>query len=71
MVNDPRCSALASAMANKGVSYETLATKLGTSKQHVVDICEGSSRPTDAEFKQLSAALGIADVPHTGVHATK
>jgi len=68
---DVRCSALASAMKSKGVSYDDLASKIGVPKQHVVDICEGTERPTDAEFKQLSSALGISDVPHTGVHSTK
>ncbi|KLO07562.1 hypothetical protein SCHPADRAFT_909362 [Schizopora paradoxa] len=68
---DPRCSALANAMKNKGMSYGQLATKLGTTEQHVSDICTGSTRPTDDEFNQLSGALGISNVPHTGVHSTK
>ncbi|KAF9527172.1 hypothetical protein CPB83DRAFT_856490 [Crepidotus variabilis] len=70
MSPDPRCSALKSAMEKQGLDYAGLGKKIGKSEKHVEDICTGASRPTDAEFNALSEALGISNVPHTGVHST-
>ncbi|KAF9044224.1 hypothetical protein BJ165DRAFT_1479897 [Panaeolus papilionaceus] len=56
---DPRCTAVANAKKNSGLSYSQIAAKLGKSEQHVIDICTGTSRPNDAEFKALADALGI------------
>ncbi|PPQ66917.1 hypothetical protein CVT26_010006 [Gymnopilus dilepis] len=70
MAPDPRCTALSNVMKKQGVTYAQIATKIGSSEQHVIDVLTGSSRPTDAEFKSIASALGLSDVPHTGVHAT-
>ncbi|KAK7454027.1 hypothetical protein VKT23_011538 [Stygiomarasmius scandens] len=70
MAPDPRCSALSNAMKAKGMSYASLAQAIKQPEQHVVDICTGTKRPTDAEFNALAGALGITNVPHEGVHAT-
>ncbi|THU82278.1 hypothetical protein K435DRAFT_967057 [Dendrothele bispora CBS 962.96] len=70
MAPDPRCSALSNAMKAKGKSYADIAKAINQSEQHVIDICTGSKRPTDAEFNALASALGITNVPHEGVHAT-
>ncbi|KAF8884406.1 hypothetical protein CPB84DRAFT_1964966 [Gymnopilus junonius] len=70
MAPDPRCTALAAVMQKQGVTYAQLATKIGTNEKHVTDVLTGSSRPTDAEFKAIATALGLTDVPHTGVHST-
>jgi len=67
---DPKCSAIATAMQKKGLSYAQLASAIGSNEQHVADICSGAVAPTDGEFKALASALGMTDVPHTGVHRT-
>ncbi|KAF5360313.1 hypothetical protein D9758_009127 [Tetrapyrgos nigripes] len=70
MAPDPRCTALANAMKAKGKSYADLATAIGKSEQHVIEICTGTARPTDTEFNTLAQVLGISNVPHEGVHST-
>ncbi|KAF5309871.1 hypothetical protein D9619_010365 [Psilocybe cf. subviscida] len=70
MAPDPKCAALAAAMQKKGMTYSSLAAAIGKPEQHVVDVLTGSARPTEAEFNALANALGVTQVPHTGVHAT-
>ncbi|KAF9025230.1 hypothetical protein BDZ89DRAFT_86778 [Hymenopellis radicata] len=86
MAPNPQCAALAAAKDKTGkssraastradslptgLSYAAIAEKIGDSEQRVVEICTGKARPTEAEFNKLAQALGIANVPHTGVHAT-
>ncbi|KAJ7063656.1 hypothetical protein C8F01DRAFT_1251181 [Mycena amicta] len=54
-----------------GLSYGAIASKIGTTEQHVIDLCTGSQRPTTAEFNSLASVLGIANAPATPAHATK
>ncbi|GBE84459.1 hypothetical protein BKA93DRAFT_826373 [Sparassis latifolia] len=69
MAPNPQCTALAAAKDRKGLSYEQIASQLGTSEQHVVDICTGSKHPTTTEFDALARVLGItAPPPSDGAH---
>ncbi|EEB91297.1 hypothetical protein MPER_10368 [Moniliophthora perniciosa FA553] len=62
---------LNAAKTKKGWSYAQIADKIGQSEQHVVDVCTGKSKPTQAEFNALAQALGITDQPpHDSSHAT-
>ncbi|KAF8915685.1 hypothetical protein CPB85DRAFT_1292826 [Mucidula mucida] len=70
MAPNPQCAALAAAKEKTGLSYSAIAEKIGDSEQRVIEICTGKARPTETEFNRLAQALGISNVPHTGVHAT-
>ncbi|KAF9002577.1 hypothetical protein BDQ17DRAFT_1425893 [Cyathus striatus] len=71
MAPDPQCSAVASAKEKSGLSYSQIATKIGTSEQHVIDICTGAKKPTQPEFNALAQALGItAPLPHNASHSS-
>ncbi|RXW13626.1 hypothetical protein EST38_g12225 [Candolleomyces aberdarensis] len=67
---DHKCAAIAAAQKNAGLSDADLAAKINSNEARVTQIINGSAPPTEAEFKALASALGIADVPHTGVHST-
>ncbi|EIM83730.1 uncharacterized protein STEHIDRAFT_132886 [Stereum hirsutum FP-91666 SS1] len=72
MAPSPQCSALAAAKERKGLSYGQIASQLGTSEQHVVDICTGSKAATSDEFNALAQVLDIkAAPPHDSAHVTK
>ncbi|KAJ3521884.1 hypothetical protein NM688_g8957 [Phlebia brevispora] len=72
MAPSPQCAALDAAMKKQGVTYAQVATKIGKSEQHVVDICTGAVTPTAAEFNALAAALDIKDPPPADrAHSTK
>ncbi|OBZ78381.1 hypothetical protein A0H81_01980 [Grifola frondosa] len=69
---NPQCSALAAAKEKKGMSYADIASKLGKSEQHVIDVCTGAATPTQDEFNALAAVLGITSAaPHNSAHSTK
>ncbi|KAK0495759.1 hypothetical protein EDD18DRAFT_1170609 [Armillaria luteobubalina] len=72
MAPNPQCAALAAAKEKKGVSYATIASQIGQSEQHVIDICTGKAKPTSNEFNAIAQVLGIssASAPHDGAHAT-
>ncbi|KAL5505084.1 hypothetical protein ACEPAF_6030 [Sanghuangporus sanghuang] len=71
MAPNPTCSALAAAKDKKGLSYAQIASALGEPEQHVIDVCTGKKRPTDAEFDALALVLDIKErPPHEGVHST-
>ncbi|PFH48816.1 hypothetical protein AMATHDRAFT_64577 [Amanita thiersii Skay4041] len=68
-MSDPMCKAVAAAKARTGLSYADIAGKVGSSEQHVIDICTGSKKPTQAEFDALARALGITTpLPHDSAH---
>ncbi|KAJ6620358.1 hypothetical protein B0H10DRAFT_1792047 [Mycena sp. CBHHK59/15] len=78
MAPSPQCSALAAAKdaqtciepSSRDV-LRRIATKLGKSEQHVIDICTGTQKPTNAEFNALANVLGIkSEAPHNSAHAT-
>ncbi|KAJ7253365.1 hypothetical protein B0H12DRAFT_1116867 [Mycena haematopus] len=73
MAPNPQCAALAAAKQKKGMSYAAIATEIGTSEQHVIDICTGTQKPTTAEFNALAKALGISSsqAPANSAHVTK
>ncbi|KAI0049378.1 hypothetical protein FA95DRAFT_1557037 [Auriscalpium vulgare] len=72
MAPSPQCSALNAAISRKGISYKDLATQMGTSEQHIIDVCTGSVTATSGEFNNLAKVLGISDVPpHSPSHLTK
>ncbi|EIN05563.1 hypothetical protein PUNSTDRAFT_54936 [Punctularia strigosozonata HHB-11173 SS5] len=72
MAPDPRCTALAAAKDKKGISYTQIAEKMGTSEQHVIDICTGTQKATDAEFSSLAHILDVKSAPpHDSAHVTK
>ncbi|EMD36454.1 hypothetical protein CERSUDRAFT_51900 [Gelatoporia subvermispora B] len=55
-----------------GLSYSQIAQQVGTSEQHVIDVCTGKTVPTQAEFDALARALDIKSAPpHDAAHATK
>ncbi|KAH7926577.1 hypothetical protein BV22DRAFT_1008710 [Leucogyrophana mollusca] len=62
MAPSPQCSAIASAMGRKNISYGQLASQIGAPEQRVVDICTGKVTPTSGEFSSISRVLGIANV---------
>ncbi|TEB30910.1 hypothetical protein FA13DRAFT_1733322 [Coprinellus micaceus] len=70
MAPEPKCAAISAAQKRAGLSYADIATKIGSTEGRVTQIVTGAVAPTEAEFKALSAALDIADVPHSGVHQT-
>ncbi|KAI5122839.1 hypothetical protein M0805_003134 [Coniferiporia weirii] len=71
MAPNPTCTALAAAKEKKGLSYAQIASQIGKDEQHVIDVCTGATRPTDAEFDALARVLDIKSKPaHDGVHAT-
>ncbi|PPQ84393.1 hypothetical protein CVT25_012492 [Psilocybe cyanescens] len=72
MAPNPSCAALASAKEKKGYSYAQIASGIGASEQHVIDIVTGKKTPTEKEFNAIANVLGVASnaVPHTGVHST-
>ncbi|KAJ2924515.1 hypothetical protein H1R20_g12577, partial [Candolleomyces eurysporus] len=69
-MGDHKCAAIAAAQKNANLSDADLAAKINSTPARVTEIINGNATPTEAEFKALATALGIADVPHTGVHAT-
>ncbi|KAJ6546854.1 hypothetical protein B0H19DRAFT_1379253 [Mycena capillaripes] len=72
MAPSPQCTALAAAKAKSGLSYGDIAGKIGTTEQHVIDVCTGTSKPTEAEFTALARALGIQEqAPAISAHTTK
>ncbi|KAI0343766.1 hypothetical protein BDW22DRAFT_1428308 [Trametopsis cervina] len=72
MAPNPQCAALAAAKERKGMSYTDIATKIGQSEQHVIDLCTGNSTPTTAEFNALASVLDIKETPpHDAAHVTK
>jgi len=72
MPPNPQCTALAAAKTRSGLSYGDIAVKIGSSEQHVIDICTGTQKPTPAEFNALAGALGIqSQVPATSAHTTR
>ncbi|KAF8624457.1 hypothetical protein AX15_005863 [Amanita polypyramis BW_CC] len=69
MAPDPQCSAVAAAKSRSGLSYSAIASKIGTSEQHVIDICTGAKKPTTSEFTALARALDItAAIPQNSAH---
>ncbi|KAK7692005.1 hypothetical protein QCA50_005410 [Cerrena zonata] len=72
MAPNPQCAALAAAKDRKGLSYTQIAQQLGSTEQHVVDICTGATIPTTAEFNSLAKVLDItSSAPHDNAHKTK
>uniref|UniRef100_D8QLY3 mRNA export factor GLE1 n=1 Tax=Schizophyllum commune (strain H4-8 / FGSC 9210) TaxID=578458 RepID=D8QLY3_SCHCM len=72
MAPDPQCSALAAAMHKSGLSYAQIAAKINKPEQHVIDVCTGTVKPTEAEFNALAGALGIKEsVTFSVARATK
>ncbi|TCD68140.1 hypothetical protein EIP91_011506 [Steccherinum ochraceum] len=72
MAPNPQCAALAAAKERKGWSYGQIATAIGQSEQHVIDICTGKSTPTTSEFNALAKVLDITSPPPAdAAHATK
>ncbi|OCH90203.1 hypothetical protein OBBRIDRAFT_793519 [Obba rivulosa] len=72
MAPNPQCAALAAAKERKGLSYSQIAQQLGSSEQHVIDVCTGKSTPTQAEFDALARVLDIKSAPpHDSAHSTK
>ncbi|KAI0057166.1 hypothetical protein BV25DRAFT_1453674 [Artomyces pyxidatus] len=72
MPPSPQCTALNAAISRKGVTYGQLAQQMGTSEQHIIDVCTGHVTATTSEFKTLASVLGISDVPpHDPAHLTK
>ncbi|KDQ53915.1 hypothetical protein JAAARDRAFT_38886 [Jaapia argillacea MUCL 33604] len=71
MAPDPRCTALAAAQKRKGLSYSAIATQMGTTEQHVIDICTGASTPSQDEFNSLARILDVSAAPHDAAHVTK
>ncbi|KAH9950755.1 hypothetical protein B0H21DRAFT_721511 [Amylocystis lapponica] len=65
MAPSPQCKALAAAKDKKGLSYAAIASQLGSSEQHVIDICTGASTPTTTEFNRLAQVLDITSPPPT------
>ncbi|KAG6873115.1 hypothetical protein C0995_002778 [Termitomyces sp. Mi166 len=63
MAPDPQCTAVAAAKQKSGtpigLSYAAIAAKIGSTEQHVIDICTSAKQPTAAEFEALAKALGI------------
>ncbi|KAF8628302.1 hypothetical protein AX17_006005 [Amanita inopinata Kibby_2008] len=69
MAPDPQCAAVAAAKDRSGLSYSQIASKIGSTEQHVIDICTGTQRPSAAEFQALAVALGITTpLPHNSAH---
>ncbi|KAH8996638.1 hypothetical protein EDB92DRAFT_1840979 [Lactarius akahatsu] len=64
-----QCAALNNAIAGKGLTYNTLAQRVGSSEQRVADICTGKAKPTTKEFNDLASTLGV-NPPRDAVHAT-
>ncbi|KAH9072960.1 hypothetical protein EDB83DRAFT_148948 [Lactarius deliciosus] len=52
-----------------GLTYNTLAQRVGSSEQRVADICTGKAKPTTKEFNDLASTLGVSP-PRDAVHAT-
>ncbi|KAI9441335.1 hypothetical protein H4582DRAFT_1931915 [Lactarius indigo] len=52
-----------------GLTYLTLAQRVGSSEQRVADICTGKAKPTTKEFNDLASTLGV-NPPRDAVHAT-
>ncbi|THH31655.1 hypothetical protein EUX98_g2541 [Antrodiella citrinella] len=72
MAPNPQCAALAAAKEKKGWSYAQIATAIGKSEQHVIDICTGKVTPTAAEFDAIAKVLDITGPPpNDSAHATK
>jgi len=72
MAPNPQCVALDNAKKKKGLSYAQIASQIGQSEQHVIDICTGKVTPTATEFNQLAQVLDIKDAPPADKsHATK
>ncbi|KAI0821530.1 hypothetical protein BC629DRAFT_1587781 [Irpex lacteus] len=72
MAPNPQCAALAAAKERKGLSYGDIASKLGKSEQHVIDVCTGAATPTTDEFNALARVLDIKESPpHDAAHVTK
>ncbi|KAF9061123.1 hypothetical protein BDP27DRAFT_1338607 [Rhodocollybia butyracea] len=70
MAPDPQCAALNAAKARTGMSYGQIASQIGQSEQHVIDICTGKSKPTTSEFNALARVLNITSaLPSDGNHA--
>jgi len=72
MAPNPQCVALANAKEKKGLSYSQIASQIGQSEQHVIDVCTGKVTPTKDEFNALARVLDITDsAPRDSSHATK
>ncbi|KAJ7885401.1 hypothetical protein B0H13DRAFT_2343273 [Mycena leptocephala] len=72
MAPNPQCTALAAAKTKANMSYLDIASKIGTSEQHVIDICTGAQKPTPNEFNALAQVLGIqSQAPAIAAHTTK
>ncbi|KAJ6500697.1 hypothetical protein C8R45DRAFT_978663 [Mycena sanguinolenta] len=73
MAPNPQCAALAAAKQKKGLSYAEIATEIGASEQHVINICTGAQTPTTTEFNALAKTLGVStsSAPHDAAHSTK
>ncbi|KAF9235477.1 hypothetical protein BU15DRAFT_64832 [Melanogaster broomeanus] len=56
-----QCSAVSSAMRNKGLSYAQIATQIGSTEQRVQAICGGQAQPSRTEFDSLARVLGISN----------
>ncbi|KAF8962144.1 hypothetical protein BDZ97DRAFT_1826567 [Flammula alnicola] len=54
MAPNAQCAALAAAKEKKGLSWGQIASALGQSEQHVIDIVTGQSKPTEAEFNAIA-----------------
>ncbi|KAF9223124.1 hypothetical protein BS17DRAFT_818016 [Gyrodon lividus] len=70
MAPSHECTAVASAMQRKGLSYAQLASQVRSTEQRVQQICTGQVHPTQAEFNSLAQVLGIANAPRHAAHAT-
>ncbi|KAH7915534.1 hypothetical protein BJ138DRAFT_1141540 [Hygrophoropsis aurantiaca] len=58
-----QCSAIASAMSAKGISYAQLSQRIGVPEPRVIEICTGKSAPTSSEFGSICQVLGITNPP--------
>ncbi|KAK2467635.1 hypothetical protein APHAL10511_000490 [Amanita phalloides] len=59
MAPNPLCAALAAAKEKSGLSYKAIADKIGSTEDHVIAICTGTKKPSQAEFQELAKALNI------------
>ncbi|KAF8728522.1 hypothetical protein AX14_006542 [Amanita brunnescens Koide BX004] len=70
MAPHPQCAAVAAAQTKTGLSYAQIASKIGSTEEHVTDICTGKQKPTQSEFEALAVVLEIkSPLPHDSAHA--
>jgi len=68
---ETQCAALAAAKQRTGLSYGQIAERVNSTEQRIIDICTGTSVPTQAEFQAITRTLGIQDkAPSDAAHKT-